>query len=319
MDRRPFSLNSDDPARGDVADQGGTGASSGQRRSQSWRVRFAWPLSLLSSAVLHLGVLLAMFAVWTWSMVPSGGVSEERRVVTVVSDAERLREEPLPVTQLDRDAAERTAPESEPATSFRIRPEELSEWLRRELEDQLRAVEEQPADANVERLEELGERLHRLSTERRVNAITDRVAQALGTGERTVTSSDPSPPIPENGPPATADAPSESEEPFDYSRAQFENVLKQVDDEGRVTYTGLLADPEGRTRQVELDAAEGEELYRLFETIRRYPLLEQVYRKVVMSLLDRMVEQNRLADPAVSPEPPSRGSSGASASTSVTP
>lgn len=252
--------------------------------------------------------MLAMFAVWSWVKVPPGGHPERRAITTTVSDAASPQPQDilLPDPPDEKQPAEAAASESEAPSPLRMASEELSAWMRRELAHELQHVEEQPASASVERLEELAGRLQRSSTESRVLAITDRIAQALGTAERPTASDRGDLPraIPKPPPSPAGEQSSVTGEPFDFSRSQFDNVFKQVDDNGQVNYTGILIDPEGRTLEVELEPAEGEELYRLFETIRRFPLLEQVYRKLVMSLLDRMVDENRIAEPATSPESP---------------
>jgi hypothetical protein len=42
----------------------------------------------------------------------------------------------------------------------------------------------------------------------------------------------------------------------------------------------------------EMTAAEGESAYKTFELIKSNPLLERVYRGVVMSLLDKVLKPN---------------------------
>ena len=80
--------------------------------------------------------------------------------------------------------------------------------------------------------------------------------------------------------------------PFDVSTAQISDVLKQ-EEGGDVQYVAVMVDAAGRTQQTPLDAADGESLYDVFQLMKKFPLLKTVYRKTVMGLLDRLVEEDR--------------------------
>lgn len=77
---------------------------------------------------------------------------------------------------------------------------------------------------------------------------------------------------------------------FDPSTAQISNVLKREQD-ASAEYVALMIDAEGRSQYVPLDRADGETLYEVFRLMERFPLLETVYRKTVMGLLDRLMEE----------------------------
>ena len=64
-------------------------------------------------------------------------------------------------------------------------------------------------------------------------------------------------------------------------------VLSRQDSETEARFSVLL-DAAGRTRETELTAAEGEQLYKTWELIKANPLLEKVYRGIVMQLLDKL-------------------------------
>jgi hypothetical protein len=51
----------------------------------------------------------------------------------------------------------------------------------------------------------------------------------------------------------------------------------------------VLLDALGRTWEVELSEAEGAPLYELMQRIKRSPLLESVYRRIAMPLLDQIL------------------------------
>jgi hypothetical protein len=61
-------------------------------------------------------------------------------------------------------------------------------------------------------------------------------------------------------------------------------------EDGKFKYTAVLIDSAGRTQETEMNAAEGESAFKTFELIKQNPLLERVYRGVVMSLLDKMLK-----------------------------
>ena len=50
-----------------------------------------------------------------------------------------------------------------------------------------------------------------------------------------------------------------------------------------------LLDAEGRTLEVDVDPAAGEQLYVTLEKIKANPLLEQVYRQIAMPLFDQLL------------------------------
>lgn len=250
-------------------------------RGGAWRRRFDWTLSLTTSALLHLCLLVGGIAVLSRSFSLRPVRSGEGTVSTRAAGPETA----LPPT-LSPDDAKKPVPETGSA-EVRIDSGSLTELIRREFQQQVQSGEAAEPAQRMARLDELGQRLHGISSEARVLAVTDRISQALGVVPR-----------PAASPPVTSD------EPIDLDRAQLENVLKEADADGRIVYTGILIDPDGRTMRVELDAAEGEELSRLFETMRRYPLLEKVYRSVVMSLLDQPLHRSRQTAPAVPPSQP---------------
>ena len=63
-----------------------------------------------------------------------------------------------------------------------------------------------------------------------------------------------------------------------------------------------MLDAHGRTLETPLDAAEGERLFGIFELIKSNPLLERVYRGVVLSLLDKLMKAPP-GEPNSSPPP----------------
>jgi hypothetical protein len=78
---------------------------------------------------------------------------------------------------------------------------------------------------------------------------------------------------------------------FDFSTAQLHDVRR--DDSGdAIRYTAILLDAAGRTTESELTPAEGESVYRVMQLMKDNPLLERVYRGVVLSLLDKLMGES---------------------------
>ena len=79
-------------------------------------------------------------------------------------------------------------------------------------------------------------------------------------------------------------------------------------DGGGFRYVTVLLDAQGRTVETEVSQQEGEPVYELMQRIKANPLLEQVYRQIVMPLLDQLVAAAKQAKTApAAPKPPSTG------------
>ena len=76
---------------------------------------------------------------------------------------------------------------------------------------------------------------------------------------------------------------------IDVSSAQLHDVVRTIDGEGRKTYRLILIDAEGITDDVDIDPETGEQLYRTMRLIKANPLLEKVYRKIVMGIMDSVL------------------------------
>jgi hypothetical protein len=162
----------------------------------------------------------------------------------------------------DPDLDARPAAEQLAASSF------LEERLRQAIED----AEAKSAEENLERLKTLTGQLNEVSTEESVADITAQLGKLLGASPR---ASEP------------AKEPVAGE--FEIDTAQLHDVRREELADGTFKYTAILIDAAGRTQETELSAAEGESAYRTFELIKQNPLLERVYRGIVMSLLDKML------------------------------
>lgn len=133
--------------------------------------------------------------------------------------------------------------------------------------------EKRSAEENLERLEGLSETLETVSDEESVDALVQGFQKWMGTKPRAA---------------KPAEEPVAGE--FDFNSAQIHDVMKKTLDDGTVTYSAILVDAEGRQMQTEMTPEEGEQLHRVFALIKENPLLERIYRGVVMSLMDKMLQ-----------------------------
>jgi hypothetical protein len=150
-----------------------------------------------------------------------------------------------------------------------------SEFLSAQVMKAINEAEQRSTEDNLERLENLTGRLNTVSSESSVQELTAQVNKLLGTAGRAIE-------------PAKEEVGGE----FDFETAQLHDVKREPLDDGSFHYTAVLIDSAGRTMESEMTAAEGESAYKTFELIKSNPLLERVYRGVVMSLLDKVLKPN---------------------------
>lgn len=137
--------------------------------------------------------------------------------------------------------------------------------------DQSRA---RSSEQNLSELDELGERLSSLSSQEAVGDIGSVLSRAMKLDER-----------------ATAPAAQEVERKFETSSAQLHDVRVETDEAtGAERYVATLVDRHGTSIEQEMDAESGKAAYDVMQTIKKYPLLESVYRAVVMKILDRLID-----------------------------
>ncbi len=166
----------------------------------------------------------------------------------------------------------------------------LADFARRRLEHATREAEEQSTAEQRADLETLGKRLQNVASEESVAELSGTLSKWLGVDER----------VNESQPDAEKEA-----VPFDASSAQISDVKKLETDAG-VIYVAVLVDAAGQSSEAELDEIDGPQLYETFQLIKRFPLMEMVYRRTVMGLLDKLARES--APPAESTPPPASGS-----------
>jgi hypothetical protein len=87
---------------------------------------------------------------------------------------------------------------------------------------------------------------------------------------------------------------------FDFDTAQIHDVLRVTAKDGSFDYRSVLVDSRGRTFEVDIDRLEGEKTYAAFESMKRFPLANQVYRQIAMGLIDQALQEDSRENKSVS-------------------
>lgn len=187
--------------------------------------------------------------------------------------------------------ATQSAPEPEPPAEPEVVPlpgEKAKDTVKRVLEEQTQAAAARTDEENLTALEEQGERLKKVSSEETIDQIADQFHSWTGTEERVTE--------------PVKDTPMQTEETvsgsnFDTETAQFYDVKKiRSKSTGEIKYKAVLIDAQGRTMSMELPKEEGERLYPVFKQMKQNPLMAQVYKKIVMPIIDKQLKDLRGED-----------------------
>jgi hypothetical protein len=143
--------------------------------------------------------------------------------------------------------------------------------VRRRVDRAIEEAGEVDTEENLKRLDRLSGQLEKVATDASVAELNDKLKRWLGTKPR-----------------ATEPAKEPISGPFEIATAQVHDVRREGDDTASYRYIAVLLDAAGRQMDQELGAEDGEKLYRTFQLIKKNPLLEKVYRQVVMGLLDKL-------------------------------
>ena len=145
-------------------------------------------------------------------------------------------------------------------------------------------VQEAPSSTQLDRLVQAGKRLNQVSSDQSVDELADKFQEWLGYESR---ASEPRP-----------DSASDlSDDPlFDHQTAQLHDVLRDTSGGPRAAYTAVLLDAEGRTMRIALSESDGEAVYELMQRIKANPLLDRIYRRIAMPLLDKFIKAGQAAE-----------------------
>jgi len=124
------------------------------------------------------------------------------------------------------------------------------------------------ANEQLERLDTASRRLTRLSSEQSLEELAGQFQSWWGYANR-----------------ATEPTPAAAG-PFDENTAQLHEVTRHAQPDGAWSYRCVLVDAAGRTLEVAMDEEHGRLAYELMQRMRANPLLEKLYRRIVMPLVD---------------------------------
>ncbi|MCA9108478.1 MAG: hypothetical protein KDA52_00905 [Planctomycetaceae bacterium] len=250
------------------------------------------------SATLHLSLIVGaiVLSVPAWPALETSTIS----VRTVVSDRPVIEDGERLAGQIDEIESPPVVEESQPSThdvavdrTPTATAPGLAEFARRRLDFARREADDQSPAQQQADLETLGRRLQNVGSEESVAELSGTLNKWLGAEDR-ATQADPE--VNKN----------KTTVPFDATTAQISDV-KKIESEGSVTYVAILVDASGQSTEAKLDEIDGQQLYETFQIIKKFPLLETVYRRTVMGLLDKLTRES--SPEAESPAPPASGSS----------
>lgn len=209
--------------------------------------------AILASVVFHI-VLAAVLLAWYF---PKQSSAENEPTAASRSD---------PDTNLssdDQQSASRVAP---PANG--VPPEQIESSLRSAIDSAATVSEER----KLSELERNVRRLEQVASERSITELGEAIRAATGLEERA--SLPAAPAVGGN---------------FDFDSAQFHDVSRQADEEGKWVYQSILIDSKGRTIEVDLSESEGKTAYETMQMVKASPFAETIYRSMVMPMLDKLI------------------------------
>ncbi len=225
------------------------------------RKRIALSVSLLVHALL-----LVVLCLWYLPGVDKGKHVGPPTKATDIADDDRAAKE------ANRQELRQLADE----------PAEVSDQdLRRSVQSQIEQAGKLPDERKLSELESNLKRLDSIADQDSVREVSSAIANSFGLDSEQYQVK----PLPADG-------------EFDTESAQISDVNRTRDQEGRWKYELVMVDAEGRQTRVAMGEEEGASLHETFELMKRYPLAHNVYRSVVMPMMQKMLE----AETTVGPE-----------------
>jgi len=162
----------------------------------------------------------------------------------------------------------RRMPDSEPPA-----PEIPDELMQRHIERTIAEAEQLSDEQKLDKLDERLKELEETTSSEAIDEMAEEFHQWLGTKRR-----------------ATEPAAEPVEGDFDTNTAQVHDMMRRRGPDDRWIYVAVLVDAEGRTMEVDVPAENGELLFDTIERIKKNPLGEKAYRRILMPLLDKLLQ-----------------------------
>lgn len=229
--------------------------------------RFAWAASVGG----HLAVLALVALVSGEVQVGRRGTSNvgfDTNVVADLNDGRALgvNTEQTVFIQPEVSISDQTAePELAPESPV------VGDLVRNQLDRAQQAAASQTIDKKLSDLEAAAAKLAVISNAKSVEEISQSVNKVLDVSQ-----------VPEVDPNAL--------KKFDINSAQIVDV-REDSKQGKTKYYALMEDRRGLRDEVEVDADTGQQLAKTFALIKKFPLLESLYRKTVIGLLNKMLAE----------------------------
>ncbi len=255
------------------------------RRSITRYRRYGWGASLLVHGVLVIGLL-------AWSFEPWWLAAEAWR-----------QQRAIEVTIAETATASEAADEGPAEVRIVSDPADVTGQMVRDRVGEVVAESATMNEADkLARLDTLSQRLNQVTDEASINSLAGAMHSFLGTKPR-----------------ATAPAKETPSGAFDFDTAQFHDIQRYPKEDGGFRYVTVLLDAQGRTVEVEVSQQEGEPVFLTMQRIKANPLLEQVYRQIVMPLMDQLVAAAKQADETAVREEPASTAAGPSTAPAPSP
>lgn len=257
------------------------------RRVRRGRWRTVWAVG--TSLALHVGGIGLAIALILWAALSGAdpNTADEAEI-----DSRVVEREDVPVESTTRVLPDHlgvllrpsiSGPQSpNEARAPMVEPDEAFDWkafavtrFRRSFD----VASDRTVDEQESKLDRLEWMLGHTSNEERVGEMAASLSDWLGASSR-------KPPAGDEPAVDLADDPE-----FDPLTAQVHEVLVETAADGSEAYVLVMADAEGRLSRMPTDPENGRQLKRVLDRIQGNPLLETLYRDVVMGLLDRMLAE----------------------------
>ncbi len=167
---------------------------------------------------------------------------------------------------------QKTEPEIKPLPG-----EKAQQTVERVLKEQQSAADTRTVEENRRELANQSDKLAQVSDEESIDQLSRQFQKWLNTSSRQTR--------PADVPPVTAAT--VTAENFDANSAQFHDILQLQDNSGRIAYQAVLLDAQGRTLLLDMSPEEGKPLYETMQKIKANPLMDKVYRQIIMPILDK--------------------------------
>lgn len=145
--------------------------------------------------------------------------------------------------------------------------------VRSKLDDVVADAKGKSSAENLSKLDRLSNRLNDVTSEESLDDLTGMFQQWMGLQGRV------------DEPQAAAKV-----DEFDSNTAQLDDVERTAKPDGGWKYVARLIDKNGRTITVEMGEQEGVAAYELMQKLKANPLLEKIYRRIAMPLIDSLVK-----------------------------